>query len=69
MVHDYQNYMSYGSIIFLELQESLYFMYTNFQAGEVHCFNTLCPGFIQVDSEIPLDVSYEDHISQRGGNS
>ncbi|KAK6783300.1 hypothetical protein RDI58_021097 [Solanum bulbocastanum] len=37
------------------------------QAGEVHCFNTLCPGFIQVDSEIPLDVSYEDHISQRGG--
>uniref|UniRef100_M1AWD2 Neprosin PEP catalytic domain-containing protein n=2 Tax=Solanum tuberosum TaxID=4113 RepID=M1AWD2_SOLTU len=42
-------------------------LFIHFQAGEVHCFNTLCPCFIQVDSEIPLDVSYEDHISQRGG--
>ncbi|KAK4728716.1 hypothetical protein R3W88_021704 [Solanum pinnatisectum] len=42
-------------------------LFIHFQASEVHCFNTLCPDFIQVDSEIPLDVSYEDHISQRGG--
>ncbi|KAF3614207.1 putative polyadenylate-binding protein, cytoplasmic and nuclear-like [Capsicum annuum] len=37
------------------------------RAGEIHCFNTLCPGFILVNSEIPVDVSYDGHISQRGG--
>ncbi|KAM3263375.1 hypothetical protein P3L10_000369 [Capsicum annuum] len=42
-------------------------LFIHFQAGEIHCFNTLCPGFILVNSEIPVDVSYDGHISQRGG--
>ncbi|CAN4077755.1 unnamed protein product [Withania somnifera] len=42
-------------------------LFVHFQAGKIHCFNTLCPGFIQVSTEIPPDISYEDHVSQRGG--
>ncbi|PON75267.1 hypothetical protein TorRG33x02_245570 [Trema orientale] len=34
-------------------------------AGESSCFNTQCPGFIIVDTEIPLDKVVEP-ISQRG---
>ncbi|KAK4365356.1 hypothetical protein RND71_016714 [Anisodus tanguticus] len=42
-------------------------LFIHFQAGKIHCFNTLCPGFIIVNTEIPLDMSFEDSISQRGG--
>ncbi|XP_059289040.1 protein neprosin-like [Lycium ferocissimum] len=41
-------------------------LFIHFRAGKIHCFNTLCPGFIIVNTEIPLDMSYEDHLSQRG---
>ncbi|KAK4365350.1 hypothetical protein RND71_016708 [Anisodus tanguticus] len=44
-------------------------LFIHFQAGKTHCFNTLCPGFVQVNSDIPLDRSYQDTISQRGGNT
>ncbi|XP_060211055.1 protein neprosin-like [Lycium barbarum] len=40
-------------------------LFIHFQAGKIHCFNTLCLGFVQVNTEIPLDMSYENHISQR----
>uniref|UniRef100_A0A1S4D0G5 Neprosin PEP catalytic domain-containing protein n=1 Tax=Nicotiana tabacum TaxID=4097 RepID=A0A1S4D0G5_TOBAC len=43
--------------------------FIHFQAGKAHCFNTLCPGFVQVNNEIPLDLSYQDTISQRGRNT
>ncbi|KAH0661350.1 hypothetical protein KY284_026281 [Solanum tuberosum] len=37
------------------------------RAGKIHCFNTLCPGFVQVNYDLPLDNSFKDTISQRGG--
>ncbi|MCD7451183.1 hypothetical protein HAX54_009911 [Datura stramonium] len=42
-------------------------LFIHFQAGKIQCFNTLCPGFVQVNSEMPPDISYEDHVSHRGG--
>ncbi|KAF4388795.1 hypothetical protein G4B88_019072 [Cannabis sativa] len=37
-------------------------LFTFFKAGEVSCFNTLCPGFVIVSTEIPLDqVLPESH--------
>ncbi|XP_055822248.1 uncharacterized protein LOC129890794 [Solanum dulcamara] len=39
--------------------------FVHFQTGKTHCFNVLCPGFVQVNHDIPLDTSF-DHISQRG---
>ncbi|XP_060211061.1 protein neprosin-like [Lycium barbarum] len=42
--------------------------FIHFQAGKSHCFNTLCPGFVQVNSEIPLGSAY-DVLSERGKTS
>ncbi|XP_059280993.1 protein neprosin-like [Lycium ferocissimum] len=42
-------------------------LYTHFKAGNTHCFNTQCPGFVIVNSEIPLDYVYS-HVTQRGGD-
>ncbi|XP_015081810.1 uncharacterized protein LOC107025539 [Solanum pennellii] len=42
-------------------------LFIHFQAGEIRCFNTLCPGFVQVNHDIPLDNSLNDTISVRGG--
>ncbi|XP_070055801.1 protein neprosin-like [Nicotiana tomentosiformis] len=42
-------------------------LFIHLQADKIHCFNTLCPGFVQVSSEIPLDMSFEDYLSRRGG--
>ncbi|XP_059318790.1 protein neprosin-like isoform X1 [Lycium ferocissimum] len=42
--------------------------FIHFQAGKTHCFNTLCPGFVQVNSEIPLGSAY-DYLSERGKTS
>ncbi|XP_019246686.1 PREDICTED: uncharacterized protein LOC109226360 [Nicotiana attenuata] len=39
--------------------------FIHFQAGNTHCFNTLCPGFVLVNSDIYLDAEF-DHISRRG---
>ncbi|XP_060211058.1 protein neprosin-like isoform X2 [Lycium barbarum] len=39
--------------------------FIHFQAGNTHCFNTLCPGFVIVNSKFPVDVSF-DTIQQRG---
>uniref|UniRef100_A0A3Q7HG85 Neprosin PEP catalytic domain-containing protein n=1 Tax=Solanum lycopersicum TaxID=4081 RepID=A0A3Q7HG85_SOLLC len=41
-------------------------LFIHFQAGKIHCFNTLCPGFVQVNHDIPLDTPFMN-ISQRGG--
>ncbi|XP_049378498.1 uncharacterized protein LOC125843310 [Solanum stenotomum] len=41
--------------------------FIHFQADKIHCFNTLCPGFVQVNYDVPLDNSFKDTISQRGG--
>ncbi|KAH0687784.1 hypothetical protein KY285_018343 [Solanum tuberosum] len=41
-------------------------LYLHYQTGEKHCFNTLCPGFVYVHTDIPLDMSFEDNLSQRG---
>ncbi|KAG5563142.1 hypothetical protein RHGRI_005783 [Rhododendron griersonianum] len=35
-------------------------------AGQSHCFNTRCPGFVLVRSDIPLDFVYEQ-TSKYGG--
>ncbi|WMV43864.1 hypothetical protein MTR67_037249 [Solanum verrucosum] len=40
-------------------------LFIHYQVGETQCFNTLCPGFVQVNPDIPLDSSFE-HITQRG---
>ncbi|XP_028068590.1 uncharacterized protein LOC114271179 [Camellia sinensis] len=42
------------------------FIYTN--AGQSHCFNTNCPGFVIVDTKIPLGQVIEK-VSIRGGTS
>ncbi|KAF5930051.1 hypothetical protein HYC85_030924, partial [Camellia sinensis] len=42
------------------------FIYTN--AGQSHCFNTNCPGFVIVDTEIPLGEVI-GKVSIRGGTS
>ncbi|KAH0693030.1 hypothetical protein KY285_020127 [Solanum tuberosum] len=43
------------------------FFLIHFQAGKIHCFNTLCSVFVQVNYDVPLDSSFMDTISQRGG--
>ncbi|CAL5375793.1 unnamed protein product [Camellia sinensis] len=40
------------------------FIYTN--AGQSHCFNTNCPGFVIVDTDIPLGLVIEE-VSIPGG--
>ncbi|XP_055819384.1 uncharacterized protein LOC129888435 [Solanum dulcamara] len=45
-------------------------LFIHTQVDETHCFNTLCPGiFIQVNSEIPLDMSLMDNVAHRGGTT
>ncbi|KAM6568219.1 hypothetical protein CsatB_016204 [Cannabis sativa] len=41
-------------------------LFTFLQAGGTSCFNTQCPGFVIVSTEIPLDFTFEQ-VSQRGG--
>ncbi|KAG5593166.1 hypothetical protein H5410_043680, partial [Solanum commersonii] len=43
-------------------------LFIHFQAGKIHCFNTLCPGFVHVNKDIPLDGSFMETISHRGGD-
>ncbi|XP_015084666.2 uncharacterized protein LOC107028128 isoform X2 [Solanum pennellii] len=43
-------------------------LYIHYQTGETHCFNTLCPGFVSVHTDIPLDLTFGDNLSQRGGS-
>nr|XP_016469348.1 PREDICTED: uncharacterized protein LOC107791743 [Nicotiana tabacum] len=40
-------------------------LFIHFQGGNKHCFNTLCPGFVIVNTEIPVDMVY-DQVSHRG---
>ncbi|XP_075086334.1 protein neprosin-like [Nicotiana tabacum] len=40
-------------------------LYTHFQAGKIQCFNTQCPGFVIVNTKIPLDYIYSP-VTQRG---
>ncbi|KAH7839527.1 hypothetical protein Vadar_005367 [Vaccinium darrowii] len=40
--------------------------FIRFDAGQSHCFNTRCPGFVLVRSDIPLDLVYPQ-ISMSGG--
>ncbi|XP_069144732.1 protein neprosin-like [Solanum lycopersicum] len=44
-------------------------LYVHYQTGETHCFNTLCPGFVSVRTDIPLDMTFGDNLSQRGGST
>ncbi|KAH7844916.1 hypothetical protein Vadar_033074 [Vaccinium darrowii] len=41
-------------------------LFIRLDAGQSHCFNTRCPGFIIVRSDIPLDLVFDD-VSYRGG--
>nr|XP_033517405.1 uncharacterized protein LOC117281672 [Nicotiana tomentosiformis] len=43
-------------------------LFIHFQAGNIHCFNILCPGFVLVNTKILIDMVY-DTISQIGENS
>ncbi|KAH0660208.1 hypothetical protein KY289_028956 [Solanum tuberosum] len=43
-------------------------LFIHFQAGKKHCFNILCPGFVIVSPEIPVDMLY-DQVSHRGDNT
>ncbi|KAK6783294.1 hypothetical protein RDI58_021091 [Solanum bulbocastanum] len=40
-------------------------MFIHFQAGNIGCFNTLCPGFVLVDTEIGVGAPFSN-VSQRG---
>ncbi|XP_006344030.1 uncharacterized protein [Solanum tuberosum] len=42
--------------------------FIHFQAGNIHCFNTLCPGFIIVNRDFPVDASF-DNFQHRGDKS
>ncbi|KAK4368024.1 hypothetical protein RND71_011816 [Anisodus tanguticus] len=53
----------------LKIQKGSDILQVGWRAGKTHCFNTLCPGFVQVNSKIPLDMSYMDTISRRGGTT
>ncbi|KAG5593179.1 hypothetical protein H5410_043693 [Solanum commersonii] len=41
---------------------------TRLLAGNKHCFNVLCPGFIIVNNVIPINMAF-DKISTRGGKT
>ncbi|WMV43868.1 hypothetical protein MTR67_037253, partial [Solanum verrucosum] len=43
-------------------------LFVHFQAGNKHCFNVLCPGFIIVNNVIPINMAF-DKISTRGGKT
>ncbi|KAG5629197.1 hypothetical protein H5410_000914 [Solanum commersonii] len=43
-------------------------LYTYFQSGKIHCFNTQCPGFVIINNEIPLDYVYK-HVTERGSEN
>ncbi|KAM3321796.1 hypothetical protein P3S67_002947 [Capsicum chacoense] len=40
-------------------------LFVHFQAGNKHCFNVLCPGFVLVNTKVPVDLVFDD-VSQRG---
>ncbi|KAH7844240.1 hypothetical protein Vadar_025932 [Vaccinium darrowii] len=40
-------------------------LFVRLDAGESHCFNTRCPGFVLVRSDMPVDMVFSD-ISQPG---
>ncbi|XP_010325417.1 protein neprosin-like [Solanum lycopersicum] len=40
-------------------------MFIHFQAGNIGCFDTLCPGFVLVDTEIGIGAPFSN-VSQRG---
>ncbi|CAN4077758.1 unnamed protein product [Withania somnifera] len=39
--------------------------FIHFQAGTTRCFNTLCPGFVLVNSKFPVDASF-GNVQNRG---
>ncbi|XP_049362034.1 uncharacterized protein LOC125826733 [Solanum verrucosum] len=41
--------------------------FIHFQAGNTHCFNTLCPGFLLVNNNILLDNAFAN-VSRRGNH-
>ncbi|KAM3343901.1 hypothetical protein P3S68_025991 [Capsicum galapagoense] len=43
-------------------------LFIHFQTGNTHCFNTLCPGFVHVNTDFTLDMPF-DTLSQPGGPS
>ncbi|XP_028098186.1 uncharacterized protein LOC114297907 [Camellia sinensis] len=50
------------------IQNGLDSLQVGWRAGQSHCFNTNCPGFVIVDTEIPLGQVIEK-VSIRGGTS
>ncbi|KAH0691155.1 hypothetical protein KY285_018352 [Solanum tuberosum] len=40
-------------------------MFIHFQAGNIGCFNTLCPGFVLIDTEIGVGAPFSN-VSHRG---
>ncbi|KAM3396769.1 hypothetical protein P3S68_000281 [Capsicum galapagoense] len=40
-------------------------LFIHFQAGNKHCFNILCPGFVLVNTKIPVDKTFKG-VSHRG---
>ncbi|KAM3263381.1 hypothetical protein P3L10_000375 [Capsicum annuum] len=40
-------------------------LFIHFQVGNTSCFNTLCPGFVIVNTMLPLDLKFVK-IQQRG---
>ncbi|XP_049378380.1 uncharacterized protein LOC125843210 [Solanum stenotomum] len=40
-------------------------LFVHFQAGNKHCFNVLCSGFVLVSSETPIDMVFKD-VSHHG---
>ncbi|KAM3343893.1 putative protein isoform X1 [Capsicum galapagoense] len=42
--------------------------FIHFQAGNKHCYNTLCPGFVVTNNRLVLDTVFKD-VAHRGANT
>uniref|UniRef100_M1DM40 Neprosin PEP catalytic domain-containing protein n=1 Tax=Solanum tuberosum TaxID=4113 RepID=M1DM40_SOLTU len=52
----------------LKIQKGSDILQVGWRAGNIHCFNTLCPGFIIVNRDFPVDASF-DNFQHRGDKS
>ncbi|KAF3671416.1 hypothetical protein FXO37_08054 [Capsicum annuum] len=63
-VHDFENIVRFSFFSFDFGIES----YFGYVLCNTHCFNTLCPGFVNVNTDLALDMPF-DTLSQPGGPS
>ncbi|XP_019237148.1 PREDICTED: uncharacterized protein LOC109217365 [Nicotiana attenuata] len=49
----------------LKIKKNSDIIQVGWRAGNTHCFNTLCPGFVLVNTEVPVDKTFK-RVSHRG---